>query len=97
MLVFDDADQEKDLPSLAIELAGRGVPFVLLMAARLHEWRHASLEGHIRRVGGFRPFRLERLNRQEVEALLDKLAQAGKLEALQPLTRSQQSNISSAA
>ncbi len=90
VLVFDEADQEDRIPRLAAELSDNGVQFTILMAARIHEWRYSGLEGKLKRVGILRSFRLDRLSRPEVEALLDKLAKANKLDSLKKLSRQQQ-------
>ncbi len=89
VLVFDEADQEEELPRLAAELADNGIPFVLLLASRLHEWQEAALEGSLKRSGTFRKFALDRLDEKEVDNLLERLERAGKLDALQALPREQ--------
>ncbi len=90
VLVFDDADQEEQIPRLAAELADNGVPFLLLMAARVHEWHTVTWEGKLKRTGTFKIFHLDRLDKREVEALLEKLSHANKLDALASLPRQQQ-------
>lgn len=92
VIVFDEADQEDKIPQLASELSDNGVQFIILMAARIHEWRYSGLEGKLKRTGIFKSFLLDRLNKQEVELLINKLAKAQKLDALEKLPRQQQIN-----
>ncbi|MEA3345822.1 MAG: hypothetical protein U9Q78_06215, partial [Chloroflexota bacterium] len=89
VLCFDQADLEEHLPILAQELAERGVRFVALGTARFHEWQAAEMEGQLRALH-FQKFRLPRLKRREVEALLDKLATADALDRLAELSREEQ-------
>jgi hypothetical protein len=90
VLCFDRADDEGNLPALAGDLGNCGVTFVILATARHHEWRNAGLEPGLRRVLHLQPFALTRLTKSEVNALLDRLAAAGKLDALANLPRPRQ-------
>lgn len=90
VLVFDEADQEDRIPQLASELSDNGIQFIILMTARLHEWRYSGLDGKLKRAGAFKTFLLERLSRHEVELLLEKLAKANKLDSLKSFTQQEQ-------
>ncbi len=85
ILCFDQADTEEELPQLLNDLHDIGLPFVVLCSARLHEWRAAGLEGRLRAVAHFQPFRLGLMDRQEVEDLLSKLEEVDKLDRLADL------------
>ncbi|HIP87919.1 MAG TPA: tetratricopeptide repeat protein, partial [Anaerolineales bacterium] len=91
ILCFDSLDQEpeNELISLLTDLHDIGLPFVLLGTARRHEWRHAGIEGALRRLARFRAFHLGPLDPGEAKAILARLEEAGKLDALAPLSPAQ--------
>ena len=90
VLCFDQADQESDLPMLALNLSESGVPFIILGTSIHHEWHNANLETPLRRSMSLQSFNLTRLKEFEVNSLLDRLAEANKLDALANLSRSSQ-------
>jgi hypothetical protein len=90
VLCFDQADQESNLPTLASNLSEVGVPFIILGTSINHEWHNADLEAPLQRVLHLRQFDLTRLNECEVNSLLDRLAEANKLDALANLSHPRQ-------
>jgi len=90
VLCFDQADQESDLPMLVRNLSESGVPFIILGTSITHEWHNAKLEPSLERSMSLQHFNLTRLREFEVNSLLDRLAEANKLDALANLTRSSQ-------
>ncbi len=90
VLVIDEAADEEEIPKLAKDLRDHGVPFLMLLAARQHEWQNANLEAALKRAVTLGKFLLRRLERSEVEAILDRLERAARLDALKGLPRAQQ-------
>ena len=87
ILCFDQADEDSNLPELASDLSENGVSFIILATSRDHEWHNADLETSLSRVIHLQSFRLTCLDESEVNILLDCLANAGKLGALENLPR----------
>ncbi|MGQ9627057.1 MAG: P-loop NTPase, partial [Anaerolineae bacterium] len=90
ILCFNRADAEEGLPALAAYLTEKGSLFTFLMEARLHEWRAAGMQAELRRSLSLQPFHIVELEREEIEAILDKLEAAGELGALEGLPRQSQ-------
>ena len=90
ILCFDQVDEEADLPILTRELVEHGIHFIILATAQHHAWHNAEMDSFLRRHLYLKGFPLGKLTEKEVNDLLDCLAAANKLDALEKLSRSQQ-------
>ncbi len=79
---IDDLPFVERLPDLVADLAESGLSFVLLGTARTHEWTNSGLEPQLARHVRVVTFEVQRLQDDEVDALLERLGQRGALGAL---------------
>jgi len=90
ILCFDQVGDETKLPDLVRDLTQFGMRFIILASERKNEWRNAGLEAGLQLSIPLEIFELSKLERSEVEGLLDRLEQAHKLDALEKLSREKQ-------
>jgi len=79
---IDDLPFVENLEHLVADLAESGLPFVLLGTARTHEWANSGLEPQLARHARMFAFEVQRLQDDEVDALLERLEQRDALGAL---------------
>ena len=86
IICFDEIAYEENLTDLISDLTESGLPFVLLGSARKHDWENSELRSSFQRMAHLQEFQLDRLQKNEVEALLECLDRAKELGALASLS-----------
>ena len=89
VICFDEIAYEEKLPNLISDLAESGLPFIVLGSARQHDWENSELRSAFQRMAFLREFRLDRLQKDEVQDLLQCLDRADALGALASLSPDQ--------
>ncbi len=82
LICVDDLPYADGLDKPLHDLHLKGIPFVLLGAARTHEWENSALRIEVEKMATVEEFPLSRLEEEEVQAILQRLEGNNALGAL---------------